>query len=165
MTGPPDELVAPDGEHPRRLARVRDRMRAGSLAALLVTDPANLYYLTGYDAWSFYTPQCLVVPADGEPVCFLRAMDANGARFAGTITPDGVEGYPEALVHQPDRHPFDWIARRVRERELLGPEPRTGKKCASPSTASTCVGTGCARSPASATRSASVTRPTGVSAR
>ena len=37
MTGPPDELVAPDGEHPRRLARVRDRMRAGSLAALLVT--------------------------------------------------------------------------------------------------------------------------------
>jgi ectoine hydrolase len=128
MTGPPDgaaaELTAPDDEYPRRLARVRDRMRSGSLAALLVTDPANLYYLTGYDAWSFYTPQCLVVPADGDPVCFLRAMDANGARFAGTITPDRVEGYPESLVHQPDRHPFDWIAGRIRARELLGPEPR-----------------------------------------
>ncbi len=62
MTG---ELTAVDAaEYADRLRRVRDKMRERSLAALVVSDPANLFYLTGYDAWSFYTPQCLVLPAD-----------------------------------------------------------------------------------------------------
>ena len=113
-------LVPPAEEYPRRLAAVRAAMAGRSLAALLVTDPANIHYLTGYDAWSFYTPQCLVVPATADPVLLLRAMDANGALVAGTVGPDRIEGYPEHLVHRPDAHPFDWIGRRIRERELLG---------------------------------------------
>ena len=68
-------------EYAERLAKVRAAMAQRSMSALVVTDPANLFYLCGYDAWSFYVPQCLVVPADGAPQLFARAMDAAGARF------------------------------------------------------------------------------------
>src|SRR5680860_1314729 len=103
-------------EYEQRLHRVRRAMAERSMAALVVTDPANLYYLTGYDAWSFYTPQCLVVPAAGDPVLFAREMDAAGAGFTSRLPADAVEGYPEHLVHRLDVHPFDWIAERIRER-------------------------------------------------
>jgi ectoine hydrolase len=102
-----------------RLDRVQQEMGTRSFAALVVADPANIYFLTGYNAWSFYTPQCLVVPATGEPHFFARAMDAAGAGFGRT--PAGVHGYPEALVHRPDVHPYDWIAARAAELDLFGP--------------------------------------------
>lgn len=108
-----------EAERARRLAAVRARMADQGLAALVVTDPANIYYLSGYDAWSFYTPQCLVVTADEAPVLFARAMDAAGAGFTAWLAPDDVEGYPEGLVHRPDVHPFDWIANRCLERGLV----------------------------------------------
>ncbi|MFD1538378.1 M24 family metallopeptidase [Nonomuraea guangzhouensis] len=106
-------------EYARRLTRVQEGMAERSFAALLVTDPANMYYLTGYNAWSFYTPQCLVVPASGPPVLFARAMDAAGAGFTAWLPPEQIEGYPEELVHRPKVHPYDWIAERIRERGLI----------------------------------------------
>ncbi len=111
----------PAAEYAHRLAQVRRSMARRSFAALVVTDPANLCYLTGYNAWSFYTPQCLVVPAAGEPVLFARAMDAAGAGYTAFLPPEQVEGYPEHLVHRPDVHPFDWIGRRIRDRGLVDP--------------------------------------------
>ncbi len=106
-------------EYADRLARVRAAMASRSYDALVVTDPANLYYLTGYNAWSFYTPQCLVVPAEGELRLFARAMDAAGAAFTCNLRRDQVHGYPENLVHRPDVHPFDWIAATAVETGVL----------------------------------------------
>lgn len=122
-----DELTAVDAaEYADRLRRVRDKMRERSLAALVVSDPANLFYLTGYDAWSFYTPQCLVIPAETEPHLFARAQDAAGATFTCNLPAEQIHGYPEELVHRPDVHPFDWIAGAARDLvpagELVGVE-------------------------------------------
>ncbi|MGH3095505.1 MAG: M24 family metallopeptidase [Streptosporangiales bacterium] len=122
----PAPVPEPPAEYASRLARVRERMTRQSFAALIVTDPANLYYLSGYNAWSFYMPQCLVVPVDGDPVLFARAMDAAGAGFTTWLPPAQVEGYPEDLVHRPDTHPFCWIARRIADRGLIA----TGERCA-----------------------------------
>ena len=124
MTG---ELTAVDAaEYADRLRRVRDKMRERSLAALVVSDPANLFYLTGYDAWSFYTPQCLVIPAETEPHLFARAQDAAGATFTCNLPAEQIHGYPEELVHRPDVHPFEWIAGAARDLvpagELVGVE-------------------------------------------
>jgi ectoine hydrolase len=107
------QAVEPD-EYADRLRRVRASMAEHGFGALVVTDPANLYYLTGYDAWSFYMPQCLVIPADGVPHFFARAMDAAGAAFTCNLRADQIHGYPEALVQRPDVHPFDWITARIR---------------------------------------------------
>lgn len=102
-------------EYADRLARVRAVMADRGLGALIVNDPANLFYLTGYDAWSFYTPQCLLIPADGEVQLFARAMDAAGASYTCNLRADQVHGYPEDLVHRPDVHPYDWIAGLCRD--------------------------------------------------
>lgn len=111
-------------EYATRLARVQSVMAERGWSALVVSDPANIHYLSGYDAWSFYTPQCLVVPAEGEPHLFARAMDAAGAGHTSNLPPERIHGYPEHLVHRPDVHPFDDIAATARELGLLpaGPE-------------------------------------------
>jgi ectoine hydrolase len=112
----------PAAEYADRLARVRAAMADRGLDALLVSDPANLFYLCGYDAWSFYVPQYLLVPAEGDVQLFARAMDAAGACFT-TVLPDAqVHGYPEDLVHRDDRHPVEWLAARAGELGLLGGE-------------------------------------------
>lgn len=106
-------------EYGQRLAAVRRRMAEQGLSALLVTDPANLNYLIGYNAWSFYTPQVLFVPAEGNMVFFTRAMDANGAFRTAWLSPDNIVGYPETYVHRPSIHPFDWVGSELRRRGLV----------------------------------------------
>ena len=105
--------TAMGAEYADRLRRVRDAMAQKGFAAIIVCDPANLFYLTGYNAWSFYTPQCLLIDADGPPHLFTRAMDAAGAGFTCNLDHDHIHGYPEELVQRPDVHPFDWIATEV----------------------------------------------------
>ena len=107
-------------EYDARLASVRARMADQGLAALLVTDPANLYYLTGYQAWSFYVPQVLFVPAEGELVLYTRQMDAGGAYRTCWLDEDHIVGYPENHIHRPHFHPFDWVAVNLRKRHLVG---------------------------------------------
>jgi ectoine hydrolase len=107
-------LSSMSAEFDDRLRRVREAMSQRGFAALVVCDPANIFYLTGYNAWSFYTPQCLLVADDGAPHLFTRAMDAAGAGFTAVLDDDHIHGYPEELVHRPDTHPFDWIASAVR---------------------------------------------------
>jgi ectoine hydrolase len=109
------EQAVDPAEYAGRLARVRAVLADRGLGALVVSDPANLFYLTGYDAWSFYTPQCLLVPADGEVQLFARAMDAAGASYTCNLRADQIHGYPEDLVHRPDLHPYDWIAGMCRD--------------------------------------------------
>lgn len=101
-------------EYADRLQRIREAMSQKGFGALLVCDPANIFYLTGYNAWSFYTPQCLLVGAGGTPHLFAREMDATGAGFTAALDADHIHGYPEELVHRPDVHPYDWIADAVR---------------------------------------------------
>ncbi|GGK72426.1 M24 family metallopeptidase [Ornithinimicrobium pekingense] len=113
----------PVPEYLERLARVQEAMARSDLSALVVADPANLYYLTGYNAWSFYMPQCLVVPVRGEPHLFMREMDAQGAHYTAYLPVEQIHGYPEDLVHRPDRHPFDWIGRQAVELGVLEDTP------------------------------------------
>jgi Xaa-Pro dipeptidase len=99
-------------EYAERLRRVRAEMRRRGIELLAVTDVANQHYLTGYDGWSFYTPQIVLVPAEEaeEPVWIGRAMDAAGGKLTAWMKPERVVGYPESYVQQRERHPMDWIA-------------------------------------------------------
>jgi ectoine hydrolase len=107
-------------EYETRLERTRNRMRAGGIDTLIVTDPANMHYLTGYDGWSFYTPQGVVVSHDGDPLLFTRAMDTGGARLTSWLDDGQILGFPEEYVQQRDRHPMQWVAARLLERGLVG---------------------------------------------
>ncbi|WP_019995421.1 M24 family metallopeptidase [Aureimonas ureilytica] len=97
-------------EYQRRLRAIRQEMARRDIELLVLNDIANQHYVTGYDGWSFYTPQVVLVPAeDAEPVWIGRAMDAAGGRLTAWMRPENVVGYPEPLVQRPDRHPMDWI--------------------------------------------------------
>ena len=40
-------------EYKQRLTKVKDAMQKKGIDMLISHDPANMNYLTGYDAWSF----------------------------------------------------------------------------------------------------------------
>jgi ectoine hydrolase len=64
-------------EYQSRLKKVRDSMSDRKLDALLIGDPANMNWLTGFDAWSFYVPQVMLVLHDHDPIWMGRKMEAG----------------------------------------------------------------------------------------
>lgn len=105
------ELPFALSEYKARLHAIRTEMARRNLDLLIVNDVANQHYITGYDGWSFYTPQVVLVPiTDDEPVWIGRAMDAAGGLLTAWMKPENVVGFPEDHVQRVDRHPMDWIA-------------------------------------------------------
>lgn len=100
----------PKSEYDDRLVRVRQAMEAKGLDAMVVGDPANMNWLTGFDAWSFYVPQIMVVSLDREPVWIGREMDAGAAALTTYMDPADVIPYPEDLIQREDAHPSEYMA-------------------------------------------------------
>ena len=95
-------------EYLTRIAKTKKRMAERGIEVLLVADPANMNYLTGYNGWSFYTPQVVVLSeALAEPLCIVRGMDANGAKVTTFLKHENIIGYPDHYVQSPDRHAMD----------------------------------------------------------
>jgi Xaa-Pro aminopeptidase len=61
-----------DAEYASRIQRVTKKMRAAGIDTLLVTSPANITYLTGYDMVWYYlrTPSAVVVRAEDASTLF-----------------------------------------------------------------------------------------------
>jgi len=104
-------------EYARRLQNTRTRMERAGIDVLLVTDPANMNYLTGYDGWSFYVHQMVAVgPDDSQPLWIGRPMDANGARVTTYLDPANIYSYPDHFVQSAKHHPMQRVAEVLRER-------------------------------------------------
>ncbi len=98
-------------EYEARIAAVQQEMARRGLDALVISDPANMNYLTGYDGWSFYVPQAVIlIGGEPQPYWFGRPQDANGARLTTWLDDEHITSYPETHIHQPDRHPMDIAA-------------------------------------------------------
>ena len=48
-------------EYKKRLQKVQTSMQEKGIELLISQDTININYLTGYDAWSFYYSQCVIV--------------------------------------------------------------------------------------------------------
>lgn len=103
-------------EYAARLAKTRKAMDKAGVEVLIVTDPSNMAWLTGYDGWSFYVHQCVVVPPDGEPIWYGRGQDANGAKRTAYLAHDNIIGYPDHYVQSTERHPMDLLSRILEDR-------------------------------------------------
>ncbi|WP_319544952.1 M24 family metallopeptidase [Ruegeria conchae] len=99
-----------------RIAKTRAAMERQGIETLLITDPSNMAWLTGYDGWSFYVPQMVILPAEGSPLWWGRTQDKAGA--AQTTWMDGSDllDWPEEHVQHPDHHPVDSLAKLLRDR-------------------------------------------------
>jgi ectoine hydrolase len=105
-------------EYAARLAKARMAMDQRGLDAVFVTDPSNMAWLTGYDGWSFYVHQGVLLMSEGEPVWWGRAMDANGARRTTYLSSDNIVGYEDLYVQNPDQHPMEVLSALIRDRGL-----------------------------------------------
>ncbi|UCZ51408.1 M24 family metallopeptidase [Bacillus shivajii] len=98
-------------EYQHRLRETKKWMEKEGIEVLLVTDPANMNYLSGYDAWSFYVHQMLVIIIDeSQPLWIGRLQDAKGAKSTTWIYDENVIAYPDYYVHSDIYHPMDFIA-------------------------------------------------------
>ncbi len=104
-------------EFDRRVKEVKQRMEKAGLDLLICQDPANMGWLTGFDGWSFYTPQAVVVhQEESTPIWFGRAQDAKSAHITTDLPARNIISFSEPLVHHPTEHPFDELCDLIKTR-------------------------------------------------
>jgi ectoine hydrolase len=113
---PDVDLPFSRAEYAKRLAKVRKAMAAKNIELLIASDPSNMSWLTGYDGWSFYVHQCVLVPLEGEPFWFGRLQDGNGAVRTVYMDAANILTYPDHYVQSPDRHPMDVLSSLIADR-------------------------------------------------
>ena len=97
-------------EYEIRISKVRKSMDEKNIEVLIATDPSNMAWLTGYDGWSFYVHQCVVLSLEGEPFWYGRGMDTNGAKLTVFMQHENIIGYPDDYVQNPEKHPMDYLS-------------------------------------------------------
>ncbi|MEM8644733.1 MAG: ectoine hydrolase DoeA [Pseudomonadota bacterium] len=107
-------------EYDMRIARTRKAMEEAGIELMIASDPSNMAWLTGYDGWSFYTHQAVLLAMDGEPVWWGRGMDARGAERTVFMEKANIVGYEDIYVQNPERHPMLTLADLVKERGWAG---------------------------------------------
>ena len=99
-----------EAEYQRRLHKTRTAMEARGIEVLCVTDPSNMAWLTGYDGWSFYVHQGVVVFLDRDPWWWGRMQDRNGALRTVWMEDSRIHGYVDNYVQSTERHPMQDLA-------------------------------------------------------
>ena len=105
-------------EYKKRLKKVQSSMQEKGIELLISQDTANMNYLTGYDAWSFYYAQCVIVHVNAEePICFVRAQDAGGAYIKTYLKDENIIKYHEKYIHTWPSHPYDNLVEIIKQRK------------------------------------------------
>ena len=103
-------------EYKDRLKKVQLSMQKKGIELLISQDTANINYLTGYDAWSFYYAQCVIVHINSdEPICFIRAQDAGGAFIKTYLKKENIVIYDEKYIHTWPSHPYDALVNLLKK--------------------------------------------------
>ncbi|TXH37820.1 MAG: M24 family metallopeptidase [Rhodospirillaceae bacterium] len=104
-------------EYAKRVADTKKRMQEAGFDLLICSDPANMCWLTGFDGWSFYVPQAVLVHQEEEwPIWFGRAQDAKAAHVTTDLPGDNIVPFSERLVQHKTEHPFDELADLIQKR-------------------------------------------------
>ena len=105
-------------EYQSRLKKVQKSMQEKGIDLLISADTNNMNYLTGYDAWSFYYAQCVIVHVNSdEPLCFVRAQDAGGAYIKTYLKKENVIVYDEKYIHTWPTHPYDALVDLIKKKK------------------------------------------------
>ena len=86
------ELAFSVDEYGARLARAHAAMDAAGLDALLVMNPANVFYLSGFQTFAVDGAACLVVPRHGDPSIAMDPPEFGSAWISAWF--DDLRGYP-----------------------------------------------------------------------
>lgn len=93
-------------EYRRRLNNLRERMHQRQIDVVMINDPSNLLYLTGYQTTGYSYFQCLVVPLEEEPFMVTRLLEETNITHRTwvehsrpyTDTGDAIETLRQAFI-------------------------------------------------------------------
>ena len=105
-------------EYLERQRKTRVAMESEGVDLLIVYDPANMCWLTGYDGWSFYVHQCVIISSDGLLFWYGRGIDAKGAELTTDLNLDDILPYPDDYVMSTERHPMEFLATILKDKGL-----------------------------------------------
>ncbi|NNU87300.1 ectoine hydrolase DoeA [Geobacillus sp. 47C-IIb] len=107
-------------EYQHREKRIKKSMEAQGIEVLFVTDPANMNYITGYDALSYYVPQGVIVSSYlKEPICIIRQQDVYCALHTTWMSKESIIPYPDKYLWEPKvLHVMDFVGDVLREKGL-----------------------------------------------
>ena len=105
-------------EYESRLLKTRRAMEEANIDVLIIVDPSNMAWLTGYDGWSFYVHQAVVIAHDSLPLWWGRAMDGFGARRTVYMPHENILSYGDEYVQSTERHAMDHLSLMLQERGL-----------------------------------------------
>lgn len=116
-------------EYEDRIRRVREVMAERELDACIITNPENIYYLTGLNHQGYFAYTSLILPLENEPGLITRAMEQAIVR--DTIKgvrhfpySDGIEPLPaEAAPAPTDAEGARGQGGIAAERAVPGPDP------------------------------------------
>ncbi|KUO51064.1 MAG: ectoine hydrolase DoeA [Desulfitibacter sp. BRH_c19] len=107
-------------EYIERVNKVKESMAVREIEVLIITDPANMCYLSGYDALSFYEAQAVVIaPEFEQPVWIGRLQDYYCAVETTWVDTDNIIAYPDKFLWDTTkRHVMGFIADYLKEHGL-----------------------------------------------
>ena len=109
-------MIFEQNEYIERLNKTKKSMQRKGIDLLISQDTANINYLTGYDAWSFYYAQCAIVHLDHEePFLFVRDQDSGGAYIKSYIKDENIIVYDEKYIHSWPLHPYDFLIELIKQ--------------------------------------------------
>jgi Xaa-Pro aminopeptidase len=109
--------VFKEQEYQERIRKTKKRMQEEGIDVLFISQPANMNYLTGYDGWSFYVHQGLIVSLDqDQPIWAGRGMDGNGARLTTFLSEENIRSYADDYVQSKVKHPMMFVADIIKEK-------------------------------------------------
>ena len=108
-------ILWPEDEYNLRLDHIRNRMASASVEAILLSDNANIYYLTGrvYAGYAY-------VPLKGMPVFFIRRpVELEGDGIVYIRKPEDITGSigmstPDSIGIELDVLPYSTVTRLVK---------------------------------------------------
>ena len=112
------EIIFSNKEFISRINKVKLKMNEKGIEILLISNPANQFYLTGYDGWSFYTPQMVLIHInDAQPYWIGRRMDAVGAKFTSFLNKNHIVSYPDTYVASTTKHPMNFLVEFIKKKK------------------------------------------------
>ncbi|RUX26312.1 aminopeptidase P family protein [Mesorhizobium sp. M2A.F.Ca.ET.042.01.1.1] len=75
----------PIEEYRTRLRRTQEAMRKADLPVIVLHQPENILYLTGFYTTGYFSYHAVAVPSEGDPVLLLRDVEVPAARATSWI--------------------------------------------------------------------------------
>ncbi|MGM8212907.1 M24 family metallopeptidase [Virgibacillus sp. W0430] len=106
-------------EYKTRVKKTKEKMNSAGIDVLLVTDPANINYLSGYNAWSYYTHQLLIVSLnEEEPIWVGRGIDETGAHHTTWLRAENIISYSDDYVQSETKHAMEFMCEVIKSRKM-----------------------------------------------